>query len=285
MNNLIQEAPERVIARMAGEAERLLTPCGEGHMVSHVWGSGPPIVLLHGNAGSWTHWIRNIDALSRHYRVIAVDIPGFGDSAMPPAPYSHRSIAEIIAGGAAQIAGEGKIGVAGFSFGASIASETAHALGARLGGLVLISARNTMADLTLHSSPKFLQWRTLETAQERDMAHRRNLAAMMISTEERIDELSVVIQKTNAERSRLRSEAMGPSTATQSRVPVLPVPVSFIWAERDIIIGPYMHERIAWIRRYRPDARYSIIPDAGHWMIYEQAERSNEVLLDLLKQD
>ena len=51
-----------------------------------VRGDGPPLVLLHGNFGSWMHWIRNVEVLSQHYRVIALDIPGFGDSATPPKP-------------------------------------------------------------------------------------------------------------------------------------------------------------------------------------------------------
>jgi pimeloyl-ACP methyl ester carboxylesterase len=47
-------------------------------------GQGDPVVLLHGGefgAGAELGWERNIDALAEHYRVLALDMLGFGDSA------------------------------------------------------------------------------------------------------------------------------------------------------------------------------------------------------------
>jgi len=46
-------------------------------------GSGHPIVLLHGGgpgATGWSNYSPNIEALSKHFRVIAPDMPGWGDS-------------------------------------------------------------------------------------------------------------------------------------------------------------------------------------------------------------
>ena len=41
--------------------------------------------MLHGGAGSWTHWIRNIEAVAAAGRMACVpDLPGFGDSDVPP---------------------------------------------------------------------------------------------------------------------------------------------------------------------------------------------------------
>jgi pimeloyl-ACP methyl ester carboxylesterase len=40
-------------------------------------------LLIHGGHGSWAHWIANIDGLARKLRVIALDLPGFGNSADP----------------------------------------------------------------------------------------------------------------------------------------------------------------------------------------------------------
>ena len=51
-------------------------------------GSGPPLVLLHGGYGSWMHWIRNVGPLARQFTVIAPDMPGLGDSATPPEPWT-----------------------------------------------------------------------------------------------------------------------------------------------------------------------------------------------------
>lgn len=250
----------------------------------HSWGSGPPLVLLHGNYGSWTHWIRNVEALSRHYRVIAVDIPGFGDSAVPPEPYSIHSVAGIIAEGVLGLAGEAKVHLAGFSFGAAAASETAHVLGTRLAQLVLVSAGRNMTGITMAPVEGIVKWRGLDTVAERDAAHRRNLNAVMIADGARIDELSLAIQHANAERTRLKRAVVTRDAATQTRVPSLAAPVSFIWGERDANIGSHMADRLQWIRQFRPGARHALIPGAGHWVSYEQPEAFNAALLDLLRQ-
>ena len=68
-------------------------------MAWRVWGGGEPLVLLHGGSGSWTHWIRNIAELSRHYELWVPDIPGLGASAMPPEPFNPASIAAVVAAG------------------------------------------------------------------------------------------------------------------------------------------------------------------------------------------
>lgn len=53
------------------------------HLVDR--GSGPPVVLLHGNGGMVEDWEASglLDALARRHRVIAFDRPGFGHSARP----------------------------------------------------------------------------------------------------------------------------------------------------------------------------------------------------------
>ena len=53
-------------------------------IVARTWGDGPPVVLIHGAAGSWNHWIRNVDTLAEHHLVIGVDLPGYGESDLIP---------------------------------------------------------------------------------------------------------------------------------------------------------------------------------------------------------
>ena len=46
-------------------------------------GHGHPVILLHGSgagATGWSNFVRNIDALADHFRVFAVDMPGWGES-------------------------------------------------------------------------------------------------------------------------------------------------------------------------------------------------------------
>lgn len=44
------------------------------------YGSGPPLILIHGLSGSGRWWRRNINALAEHYHVYVVDLIGFGRS-------------------------------------------------------------------------------------------------------------------------------------------------------------------------------------------------------------
>jgi pimeloyl-ACP methyl ester carboxylesterase len=40
-------------------------------------GAGPTLLLLHGGTGSWTHRLRNIEPLARHFRLVVPDLPGW----------------------------------------------------------------------------------------------------------------------------------------------------------------------------------------------------------------
>jgi pimeloyl-ACP methyl ester carboxylesterase len=57
----------------------------DGAKVNYVeMGEGPPVVLVHGLGGCWQNWLENIPHLARDHRVLALDLPGFGDSPLPP---------------------------------------------------------------------------------------------------------------------------------------------------------------------------------------------------------
>jgi pimeloyl-ACP methyl ester carboxylesterase len=47
-------------------------------------GEGPPIVFVHGLSGCWQNWLEQIPHFARTNRVLALDLPGFGRSPMPP---------------------------------------------------------------------------------------------------------------------------------------------------------------------------------------------------------
>ena len=68
-------------------------------MVWHSWdesgGKAPLVVLFHGGAGSWRHWIRTIPALLPDWRVLAPDLPGLGESDMPPDDEDAFAIAVV----------------------------------------------------------------------------------------------------------------------------------------------------------------------------------------------
>ena len=56
-------------------------------------GEGFPVVLLHGWPQTWYAWRGIIDRLAPHYRVIAPDLRGLGDTSRPASGYDKKTIA------------------------------------------------------------------------------------------------------------------------------------------------------------------------------------------------
>ena len=61
-------------------------------------GSGPPLLLLHGNPQTHAMWHKVAPELARHFTVICPDLRGYGGSLKPPAtpdhaPYAKREMA------------------------------------------------------------------------------------------------------------------------------------------------------------------------------------------------
>ena len=61
-------------------------------------GSGQPLVLLHANPGEYHDYDSIMPELARHFRVLAVDWPGYGgsDAPLPPASASAMLFAEVL---------------------------------------------------------------------------------------------------------------------------------------------------------------------------------------------
>jgi 2-hydroxy-6-oxonona-2,4-dienedioate hydrolase len=120
-----REEPHAVLRAMAGQARRAETPCGDGALVWRAWGIGRPLVMLHGGSGSWRHWLRNIPAFAGHRMVICPDLPGLGDSDMPPPGAGPEQVAVILRDGLRALLGGEHYDLVGFSFGALCAGHLA----------------------------------------------------------------------------------------------------------------------------------------------------------------
>lgn len=94
-------------------------------------GAGRPIVLIHGNSSSSRIWSKQLEGpLGRKYRLIAIDLPGHGDSGRPPNPekdYSAPGYSACIAAIARQLGLEQAVFV-GWSLGGHAVLQAASAL-------------------------------------------------------------------------------------------------------------------------------------------------------------
>ena len=87
-------------------------------------GTGAPIVLIHGLANSVLTWRKNIEPLSREFRVIALDLPGHGLSDMPMVRFDLPKGAAFLAAFLDEV-GVDRAHLAGNSMGGAIALELA----------------------------------------------------------------------------------------------------------------------------------------------------------------
>lgn len=259
----------------------LHTPCGDGALVWHAWGSGRPVVLLHGGAGSWTHWARNIAALVQAgHRVLAADMPGFGDSAEPPDGHDADVLPHWLEQGLQALIGDAPVDLVGFSFGGLVAGLWAEAHPARVQRLVLVGApalsEAPMAPLPLRA------WDSAPPGERRDALHRHNLGVLMLSRPDAIDDLAVALHGANIERDRMRRRRLMRTDLLRRTLPRLRCPVHGLWGDDDVLYRGRLQVVREALALAPAGGSLQFIAGAGHWVSYEAPEAFNAALTALL---
>jgi 2-hydroxy-6-oxonona-2,4-dienedioate hydrolase len=266
--------------RILALSRRHATPCGDGELVWHTWGEGEPLVLLHGGSGSWTHWIRNVEALAAAgRRVIVPDLPGFGDSARPPGGQDADVVAPALADGIRQMTGDAPVDVAGFSFGGLCGALMAASHPERVRRLVLVGApglglRSRRLPLTT--------WRDQPTREGQLAAHRSNLATLMLYAPEAIDDLAVTLQAANVPRDRMHRRKLALTDILLHTLPSIHCRIDAIYGEQDALYRDTLEELKLRLGSAPTLRELVLIPNAGHWVQYEAAQAFHRELLRLL---
>lgn len=277
--------PTPAIAVLRSRATQHLTPCGDGQIVWHQWGPAdstqPPLLLLHGGSGSWTHWVRNIQALLDAGRQVWVpDLPGFGDSALPPGGMDADVIAAPLDAGLQQLLGPQPVDVVGFSFGGMVGSFLAADYPARVARLVVVGAVGL--GLVPRNAVKLKGWRHLQTEDARDAIHRFNLAALMLHQPQAIDADTLALHKANVQRDRLPARRLSNTDVLQQNLLRVECPVSAIYGQEDALYIGRLHALQDCLQALPRFQQLRLIAQAGHWVQYEQAHAFNAALLQLL---
>ncbi len=279
--------PPDLRASLTG-ATRLHTTWDGSRTVWHAWGqpSQPVVVLLHGGSGSWTHWVRNIAPLqSAGWRVLVPDLPGFGDSDLPPACSDVDALPAHLHAGLQQLQDGGACGnqvrLVGFSFGGMAAALwlAAHPQDAQQ--LVLVGAPGM--GLTVPERIPLKGWRHLPTPEKQNEVHRHNLMALMLQHPNSLDELALSLHAANVARDRMPRRRMSSTDIVAKTLPQLQVPVSAIYGEHDALYKGRLPELQTAMQQWASSwGQWHTVSGAGHWVQFEAAQAFDATLQQVL---
>ena len=260
-------------------------PYRDGHVSWHELGSPSkdsiPLVLLHGGHGSWEHWRKNIEELAEHFHLYVPDMPGFGESSFFDSQFQAGIVDPMISTINSLVGAEGKIDIAGFSFGGFVA---AHIANQRSGvrKLALLGSAG-------HGGPRrpkgdLLAWKEIYASgnqEELNAVMRENLYRQMLSTYDRIDSLAIRIHQDACIATRFRSKPIARPGGLAEQLETYSGPALFIWGEHDITCAPeYLLEKLV---NGKPNRSAEIVLDAGHWVQYEKTDLINQSLIAWFK--
>ncbi len=275
MNPIINPQTLDWIAEYEGRAERRVVQVGDYEIVWRRFGQGEPLALYHGGHGSWMHWARNIDALSRHFSVWIPNLPGYGDSSTPQFD-DFQSLVDVTIASMDQLFGpDVAINLCGFSFGGLVAANIA-------------ARRPAVKKLALlgpagHGGPrrprgKLHNWKIAETESAVIEAMQHNLWVHMLYADEQIDPLAVGIHTDSCVKTRYRSRGHSFKGDLSEALNQYAGEMLFAWGEHDVTATPEV--LVTTLVQTQPKRTHLIIPAAGHWVQYEAADTINQKLIE-----
>lgn len=251
-----------------------------------------PLVFVHGLSGQWQNWIENIPRFAQQRRVVAMDLPGFGRSPMPPEPITISYYGRVVEELCRQL-DLGPAVLVGNSMGGYIAAEVEIAFPSTAERLMLVSA----AGISQRHEPRerVLRVAQIMTAMTRSsVAQRRAMASRPVT---RHFALSMVVRHPTRLAADVALEGLmkgvqkpGFMDALKAcldydfvdRLPEIGCPTLVVWGEDDMVIpvrdADTFVELIAGSRKL-------VLRDTGHVPMVERPVTFNDCLQGFLEHE
>jgi pimeloyl-ACP methyl ester carboxylesterase len=266
-----------------------------GHEVSYrMAGEGPTIVLVHGLALSSTTWRYVMPALAERYRVVAPDLLGHGKSGKPRGDYSLGAFASGIRDLLVALDIQQATFV-GHSLGGGIAMQLAYQFPERCDRLVLVAAgglgkevNSWLRAVSLPGAEYVLP--VILTPWIRQRAEWvggifRRLGWQPNPSLDQVWSSYTALGDRSAQQAFVHTvrgviDLAGQRVSAHDRLYLAAsIPTLIVWGEDDRVIpvahAHQTHESI-------PGSKIAVLPEAGHFLPFEQPEWFTEVLLDFL---
>lgn len=219
---------------------------------------GPPLVMIHGYLAGADYWFpHTLPALSREFRVIAPDLPGYG--------YSD-SMAEHNLSSYAWIMNRfmddlelSEVLLMGHSMGGQVAVAAAAGRPERVKALLLVDSAGLPQGGPAWRKP-------VQMLTDASMRHIRMYP--------------VILRLNSRARARKEGLKMMRYQHITSLLKTLTMPTLIIWGSRDRVI-PVEHGSL--LARLIPNARLAVIVGAGHMPFYHKSKEFNRIAAGFLR--
>jgi pyruvate dehydrogenase E2 component (dihydrolipoamide acetyltransferase) len=248
----------------------------DGLRIRYAWrgaSEGTPVLFIHGFGGDLDNWLFNIDALGEDLPVIALDLPGHGQSTVKLPGASIAALADFVARFLDVIDVE-RVHAVGHSMGGAIASQLALAHPRRVASLALIASAGLGAEIDTGYTDGFAKAasrRDLKPVLER-LFHDPTLVSRQMIDDvlkyKRLDGVEALLLELNAGLFAGGRQAEQPGLELESTGK----PVLVVWGQEDRIV-PAGHAGNA-----PPGATVERFAGAGHMVQMERASEVNRLL-------
>jgi len=249
-------------------------------------GSGPPLVLLHGNGAMAADFEASglIDRLTGSFRVLAFDRPGFGYSTRPRGRSWNARQQALLMGDALQQLGISEAIVVGHSWGTLVALELALERPQLVGALVLLSgyyfpspridvamtlpqATPVLGDILSHTIVPVLARLAAPVILRKIFAPKDVPSRFTAGFP-----LDLALRPAQLHASARETALLLPAAkATMTRRQTLAVPVAILAGAGDEIVSTAdQSQRLA---QELGNAPFTTVPDVGHMLHYGAADR------------
>jgi pimeloyl-ACP methyl ester carboxylesterase len=220
-------------------------------------GAGEAVVLLHGLSGSARWWQHNLAALTAQFRVLNVDLIGFGRSRGQR--FVLRETARLLATLVDRLE-LAQAHLVGHSMGGYVAADVALHYPARVNRLVLVNA----AAVPFHRTYVHDAWGLAQALRYVPF----NFLPVLLSDALTSGPVTLV--------RALREIVAGDLSEDLGRITT---PALVVWGEHDTVIPLAIGRRL---HAALPNAQWAVIPGAGHNPMWDRPAAFNRVVVDFL---
>jgi pimeloyl-ACP methyl ester carboxylesterase len=250
-------------------------------------GEGPVVLFIHGLSGCWQNWLENLPHFARDHRVIAMDLPGFGESEMPAKTISISRYADTIDALLDVLEIDQPVRIVGNSMGGFIGAELAIRYPKRVERLVLVAAAGLSVENIRTQRTEGLRHRAENLAffnigwvasRSPMVARRRRLrSALLLLVAAHPDRLPAPLTYELVKGSgkpgfpdALEALCRYP---IRERLPEIECPTFIVWGDKDRLV-PLKDASV--FEELIDDARKVVYQDTGHLTMLERPARFNE---------